>query len=92
MSDVARKVIVITGASSGMGEAAARHLPAKGAQIVLGARRVDRIDAVAADITQVGGKAVAVPTDVTQRGDLTRLVDTGVQTFGRTDILINDAG
>lgn len=92
MSDIAGKVIVITGASSGMGEAAARHLAAQGAPVVFGARRAERIEAIAADITQAGGTAVAVPTDVTRRGDLTRLVDTAVQTFGRIDVLINNAG
>lgn len=92
MSDIAGKVIVITGASSGMGEAAARHLAGQGARIILGARRAERIEAVSADITQAGGQAVAVRTDVTRRGDLTRLVETAVRTFGRIDVLINNAG
>ncbi len=86
------KVVVITGASSGMGAAAARHLAAKGANVVLGARRSDRIDALAAEITEAGGKAVAVTTDVTRREDLRTLVDTAVETYGRIDVLINNAG
>ncbi len=90
--NIAGKVIVITGASSGMGEAAARHLAAKGANVVLGARRVDRIDALAAEITAAGGQATAVATDVSKREDVQTLVDTAVATYGRVDVLINNAG
>ncbi|CCV16522.1 SDR family oxidoreductase [Mesorhizobium sp. STM 4661] len=90
--NIAGKVIVITGASSGMGAAAARHLAAEGASIVVAARRVDRIQTLVADITKSGGNAVAVATDVTQLDDMQRLVDTAVQTFGRIDVLINNAG
>ncbi|MDX2251973.1 MAG: SDR family oxidoreductase [Nitrospira sp.] len=86
------KVIVITGASSGMGEAAARYLAAKGASVVLGARRTDHIEALAAEITHSGGKATAVTTDVTKRDELRKLVDAAVETFGRIDVLINNAG
>lgn len=90
--NIAGKVIVITGASSGMGAAAARHLAAEGASIVLGARRADRIESLAADITEAGGKATAVVTDVTRRKDMRTLVDTAVTTYGRIDVLINNAG
>ena len=90
--NIAGKVIVITGASSGMGEATARHLAALGAPVVLGARRVDRIEALAAEITQAGGQATAVATDVTKRGDVQALVDTAIATYGRIDVLINNAG
>lgn len=90
--NISGKIIVITGASSGMGAAAARHLAAKGASVVLGARRSDRIEALAAEITEAGGKATAVVTDVTKRGDLKTLVDTAVKTYGRIDVLINNAG
>jgi NADP-dependent 3-hydroxy acid dehydrogenase YdfG len=89
--NIPRKVIVITGASSGMGEAAARHLASKGASVVLGARRADRLEALAADIVDAGGKAAAVVTDVTKRADLQKLVDTAVVTYGRIDVLINNA-
>lgn len=92
MNNIEGKVIVITGASSGMGAAAATYLAAKGASIVLGARRADRIEALATEIAKAGGKAIAVPTDVTNRADLTRLVDTAVETYGRVDVLINNAG
>jgi NADP-dependent 3-hydroxy acid dehydrogenase YdfG len=92
MNGIEGKVIVITGASSGMGAAAATYLAARGASIVLGARRADRIEALAAEIAEAGGKATAVTTDVTNRNDLTKLVDTAVETYGRVDVLINNAG
>lgn len=90
--NIAGKTIVITGASSGMGAAAARHLAERGAAVVLGARRADRIEALAAEIVAVGGKVLAVETDVTKREDLKRLVDAAVETYGRIDVLINNAG
>ncbi|SAL01776.1 oxidoreductase [Caballeronia calidae] len=91
-SNIEGKVVVITGASSGMGEAAARHLAELGASVVLAARRTDRIEKVAAEITSKGGKAVAVSTDVTSLEDTQKLVDTAVETFGRIDVLVNNAG
>ena len=72
--NIAGKVIVITGASSGLGEAAARHLAARGATVVLGARRADRIQALADELAKAGGKALAVETDVAQRDQVRRLV------------------
>jgi len=92
IDNVAGKVIVITGASSGMGEAAARHLAAKGARVVLGARRADRIEALEAEITAAGGQATAVATDVTMREDVQDLVHKAVATYGRVDVIINNAG
>jgi NADP-dependent 3-hydroxy acid dehydrogenase YdfG len=86
------KVVVITGASSGLGEATARLLSAQGAAVVLGARRVDRIQALANELTASGGKALAVETDVTQRDQVQRLVDAAVETYGRIDVIINNAG
>ena len=77
------KIVVITGASSGLGEAAARHLAAQGAKVVLGARRADRLEALVGDIVAAGGEALAVQTDVTNRADVAHLVDTAVQVFGR---------
>lgn len=91
-NNIEGKVVVITGASSGNGEATARHLSSQGAIVVLGARRVDRIKSLAEDITRIGGKALAVPTDVTQVDQVKRLVDTAVQTYGRVDVMINNAG
>ncbi len=92
MESIAGKVVVITGGSSGMGEATARHLAAQGADIVVGARRADRIEALASSISAAGSKAIAVVTDVTKRDDVQKLVDTAVHTFGRIDVLINNAG
>lgn len=86
------KVIVITGASSGLGEAAARMLAAQGASVALGARRADRLKALVDEITGSGGKALAAATDVTQVEQVKRLVDTAVHTFGRIDVMINNAG
>ena len=86
------KVIVISGASSGLGEAAARHLSAQGAIVVLGARRADRIQSLADELNNKGGKAQALSTDVTKHAQVKALVDAAVQTYGRIDVLINNAG
>src|SRR5690349_477098 len=90
--NVAGKVVVITGASSGLGEAAARHLSASGATVVLGARRADRLKTLADDLNRGGGKALAIVTDVTRVDQVRRLVDTAVQSCGRIDVMINNAG
>jgi NADP-dependent 3-hydroxy acid dehydrogenase YdfG len=93
MSDnIEGKVVVITGASSGLGEATARHLSDQGARVVLGARRTDRIQSLADELTRKGGKALAVTTDVTHYDQVKRLVDAAVDTFGRVDVIINNAG
>jgi NADP-dependent 3-hydroxy acid dehydrogenase YdfG len=89
---IAGKVVVITGASSGLGEAAARHLSAQGARVALGARRIDRLEALVAELTGRGGEALAVETDVTDREQVRRLVDAAVQAWGRIDVMINNAG
>src|SRR6516164_7200916 len=86
------KVVVITGASSGLGEATARLLSAHGANVVLGARRIDRLGVLADELSRRGGKALAVPTDVIQCDQVKRLVDSAVQTYGRIDVMINNAG
>ncbi len=86
------KVVVITGASSGLGESTARHLAQRGASVVLGARRLDRIDALAAELTASGHPALAVQTDVTDRAQVQRLVDAAIARFGRIDVMINNAG
>jgi len=86
------KVIIITGASSGLGEAAARHLASLGATIVLGARRVERIQSLAKELTDQGGRALAVATDVTQYPEVQRLADSALQVYERIDVLINNAG
>src|SRR5207249_5560775 len=86
------KVVVITGASSGLGEATARHLCAQGATVVLGARRAERIQALADELNGDGGKALALQTDVTDADQVKRLVDAAVQTYGRIDVMLNNAG
>jgi NADP-dependent 3-hydroxy acid dehydrogenase YdfG len=91
-NNIQNKIIVITGASSGMGEATARHLAQQGAKVVLGARRAERLEALVNDIKSAGGEALAVTTDVTNRADVAKLVDTAVEIFGRIDVLINNAG
>ncbi|MDR3530548.1 MAG: SDR family oxidoreductase [Rhodopila sp.] len=84
------KVVVITGASSGLGEAAARHLAQHGAKLVLGARRLERLQALAKALS-LGNDAV-VQTDVTQYEQVKRLVDQAVQSHGRVDVILNNAG
>ena len=86
------KVVVITGASSGLGEATARLLSREGARVVLGARRTDRLQELLCELTDSGGKALAVTTDVTDFDQVKRLVDTAVQTYGRIDVMLNNAG
>jgi NADP-dependent 3-hydroxy acid dehydrogenase YdfG len=91
-NNIEGKVIVITGASGGLGEATARHLSAQGAIVVLGARRVDRLKSLADGLTARGVKALAIATDVTNIDQVRRLVDAAVQTYGRIDVMINNAG
>ena len=91
-NNIEGKVIVITGASSGLGEAAARHLSEQGAIVVLGARRVDRIQALAEELNKNGEKALALATDVTQVEQVKALVDEAVKTYGKIDVIINNAG
>lgn len=89
---VADKVIAITGAGRGIGRATALHLAARGASVVLGARREAEITAVAQEIAALGGRAECTSTDVTQRADLQALVDLACTRFGRLDVLVNNAG
>jgi NADP-dependent 3-hydroxy acid dehydrogenase YdfG len=91
-TNISGKVVVITGASSGLGEATARLLSAEGATVVLGARRVDRIQALASELVGLGRKALATPTDVSNCDQVKHLVDTAVESFGRIDVMINNAG
>lgn len=86
------KVVVITGASSGNGEATARLLSGQGATVVLGARRLERIQSLARELTGRGGKALAIATDVTHYDQVKSLVDAAVQTYGRIDVMLNNAG
>jgi NADP-dependent 3-hydroxy acid dehydrogenase YdfG len=86
------KIVVITGASSGLGEATARLLSAEGAIVVLGARRAERIKSLADELTGNGGRALAVTTDVTDVEQVKRLVNAAVQNYGRIDVMLNNAG
>lgn len=91
-NNIENKVIVITGASSGMGEAAAKHLSELGAVVILGARRADRIQKLADEINNKGGKALAVATDVTQYEQVKAVIDAAVKNYGHIDVLLNNAG
>jgi NADP-dependent 3-hydroxy acid dehydrogenase YdfG len=92
MSNITDKVVVITEASSGIGKSTATLLAAQGAKVVLGARRLDRIDAVVQEITAAGGKAIGFATDVTKRPQVEALIQEAVDGFGRVDVLVNNAG
>lgn len=90
--NVESKVVVITGASSGIGEATARHLGSQGHKLVLAARRTDKLEAIVSDLKSQGIEAIAVATDVLRRGDLINLVDKAISQFGKVDVWINNAG
>ena len=92
MLPITEKVIVITGASSGIGEATARLLASQGARVVLGARRRERLESLAASIRNQGGVAEYRVTDVTRQEDVQALLDLAVERFGRVDVLVNNAG
>lgn len=92
MNMISKKVVLITGASSGIGEATARVLSEAGAYVVLGARRTDRLQHVVEEIRAAGGQAEYYPLDVTQLEQMKAFVDFACQTFGRVDVLINNAG
>ena len=92
MTGISGKVVAITGASSGIGEATARLLAERGAAVVLGARRTERLDKLAQEIRVGGGRAITCPTDVTRPEDLQRLTGLAVEEFGRLDVLVSNAG
>jgi NADP-dependent 3-hydroxy acid dehydrogenase YdfG len=91
-SGIKDKVVVITGASSGIGEATALLLAERGAKLVLGARRSDRLKALADRIAAAGGEATYAPTDVKRRDDLSNLVKLACERYGKLDVLVNNAG
>ena len=92
MRGIAGKAIVVTGASSGIGARVAVALGARGADLVLAARRGERLGAVAGRVRERGGRALVVPTDVTLKKDLTGLVEAASEEYGRCDVLLNNAG
>ncbi len=91
-SNISGKVVVITGASSGIGESTARLLASHGAKVVLGARRKDRIDAVTSDIRNAGGSAIGIRADVTQRDQVEALIAGAMREHDRIDVLVNNSG
>src|SRR5262245_31812301 len=90
--ELAGQVAIVTGGGTGIGEAAARLLAASGADVVVGARKVERLEGVAEDIRSTGRRCIAVPTDVRLEEDIQRLVDTTLDELGRVDIVVNNAG
>ena len=92
MQNVRNKVVLITGASSGIGEATARALARHGATVVLGARRLARLEELASEITAAGGKAAARALDVTRLADVQSFADAALTQFGRIDVIVNNAG
>ncbi len=92
MMGIEGKVVAITGASSGIGEATALHLAERGATLVLGARRADRLEALCSSIVSRGGTACFIVTDVTRRQDVDGLVALAVEKFGKLDVLVSNAG
>jgi len=92
MSNIEGKVVVITGASSGIGESAARHLAKLGAKVVLGARRTERLEKIVEEIRAKGGTAEYQPVDVTDRKAVEAFVQFAEKTFGKVDVVVNNAG
>lgn len=90
--NIRNSIVVITGASSGIGAVTARELARQGATVVLAARREDQLRTLATEIERLGGKTLVVPTDVTRLDDINHLIQTTVDTYGRIDVLINNAG
>ena len=91
-NNIKGKVVVITGASSGIGEATAIMLAAQGAKVVLGARGLDRLKTLADRIAEAGGDVAYAPADVKRREDVTNLVKLAIERFGKLDIMFNNAG
>ena len=92
MKDLKNKVVIVTGASSGIGEAMAREFAAQGARVVLGARSVQKLQLIAGDIRSRGGQAAYCGVDVTDVGECRELIDTAVREFGGIDVLVCNAG
>jgi len=92
MSGITDKVVAITGASSGIGEATARLLAERGALVTLGARRTGRLDDIVASIVAAGGRAIACEVDVTSASSVAYFVDQTVRSFGRLDVFVGNAG
>jgi NADP-dependent 3-hydroxy acid dehydrogenase YdfG len=91
MSEIESKVVIITGASSGVGEATARRLGASGAKLMLAARREDRLKDLVAAIEKTGGTVAYRVTDVADRAQVQALAEATLETYGRIDVLVNNA-
>lgn len=92
MSNIQDKVVIITGASSGIGEATAKELASKGAKLILAARREDRLKRLQQDIQNTGGQAIYKITDVTSNEQMEELAEVALKEFGKIDVLVNNAG
>jgi NADP-dependent 3-hydroxy acid dehydrogenase YdfG len=92
MASLDGTVALVTGASSGIGEATAKRLAGEGAAVAVGARRVDRLEQLVAEIADAGGTAVAIESDITERAQAEDLVERTVKTLGRLDTVVNNAG
>lgn len=92
MNNIENKVVVITGASSGLGEATARLLAKKGAKVVIGARRTEKLEAIVQDIRAEGGQAEFIGMDITKPQEVQALIEKALSAFGQIDVLVNNAG
>lgn len=92
MENIKSKVVIITGASSGIGESTAKRLAAEGANVVLAARREDKLKLLTDEIRGAGGEAVYLKADVTSRKDMNSLAQLAMDTYGHIDVLVNNAG
>ncbi|MBB3130563.1 NADP-dependent 3-hydroxy acid dehydrogenase YdfG [Paenibacillus rhizosphaerae] len=92
MENIKSKVIILTGATGGIGEATAKLLAQNGAKLVLAARREDRLQSLADDILKSGGEAIFLPTDVSSANGMQELAQAALQKYGRIDVLVNNAG
>src|ERR1700747_318414 len=88
----ANKVVLVTGASRGIGRSVALAFAQQGAQLILAARSVDRLIQVENEVRDLGSEVLSVPTDVSSPGDVSALVDAAMNRFGRIDVLVNNAG